>query len=136
MENTNEILNPEGEQKLLEMALTGMNYEFIKEMLVKPLAPVILEKQITELVETDELDEETSTPVMKQETRTEMVEANFKKGVVLAIPSGYIWQDPNNHPEVGDIVVYGIRRAIDFDLFRDSQLINPYDVVAFVKKNY
>jgi len=41
--------------------------------------------------------------------------------------------DEHNHPEVGDIIAYPRKSAIDFDLFKDSQLVNPYNVVAYIK---
>lgn len=40
----------------------------------------------------------------------------------------------NNHPEVGD-TVNPAKTAAYFDLFKDSQLVNPYNVVAFIKKS-
>ena len=69
-----------------------------------------------------------SRPVNKEKVLT-----TFRKGIVLRLPSGYQWQDENNHPEVGDVVAYPRKASIDFDLFKDSQLVNPYNVVAFVK---
>ena len=35
--------------------------------------------------------------------------------------------------KVGNLIVYPSKFAKDFDLFKDSQLVKPYDVVALVK---
>lgn len=51
------------------------------------------------------------------------------KGIVLSIPIG-----TDSTIKVGDTIVYPKKFAKDFDLFKDSQLVKPYDVVAKVVK--
>lgn len=121
------------DKELLNTVLSKLEFQFIKDILVKPLPDEYVEKEITKPVNTGETDEN-GYQITDAETVTEKVPTVFKKGIVLAIPSNYQWADPNNHPEIGDIVAYSRKSTIDFDLFKDSQLVNPYNVVAFIKK--
>ena len=62
--------------------------------------------------------------------KTLLVEqSDFAKGIVLSIPIG-----TDSTIKVGDTIVYPKKFAKDFDLFKDSQLVKPYDVVAKVVK--
>lgn len=121
------------DKALLDTVLSKLEFQFCKDMLVKPLEDEYVEKEITKPVNTGEVDEN-GYQITDSETVVEKVPTIFKRGIVLAIPSGYQWQDAENHPEVGDIVAYPRKSAIDFDLFKDSQLINPYNVIGFIKK--
>ena len=56
------------------------------------------------------------------------MESDFAKGIVLAIPTSV-----ESSISVGDVIVYPKKFAKEFDLFKDSQLVKPYDVVAKVK---
>lgn len=118
---------------LLDQVLEKLDYEVCKDMLVKPLPDEYIEKEIVKPVDTGMKDTDGYT-MSDTETVKETVLTTFKKGIVLRIPSKYTWMDENNHPEVGDIVAYPRKSAIDFDLFKDSQLVNPYNIVAFIKK--
>lgn len=118
---------------LLDQVLEKLEYEVCKDMLVKPLPDEYIEKEIVKPVDTGTKDTDGYT-VSDTETVKETVLTTFKKGIVLRLPSGYTWLDENNHPEVGDIIAYPRKSAIDFDLFKDTQLVNPYNVVAFIKK--
>lgn len=118
---------------LLDQVLEKLDYEVCKDMLVKPLPDEYIEKEIVKPVDTGMKDTDGYT-MSDTETVKETVLTTFKKGIVLRIPSNYTWMDENNHPEVGDIVAYPRKSAIDFDLFKDSQLVNPYNIVAFIKK--
>lgn len=124
--------DPQEDQALLDMVLSRMEYEFQRDMLVKPLPEEYIEKEVTKPVETGKKDEN-GFPVHDTETTVESTLANFRKGIVLAIPSGYQWQDTTNHPLVGDIVAYSRKGAVDFDLFKDTQIVNPYNVVGWIK---
>lgn len=62
-------------------------------------------------------------------THTKEVESDFAKGIVLSIPTS-----TDSTIKVGDTIVYPKKFAKDFDLFKDSQLVKPYDVVAKVVK--
>lgn len=118
---------------LLKQVVEKVEYTFTRDILVKPLPEEFVEKEITEPVATGKKDKD---GIDQYETKSEIkkVPTYFRKGVVLAIPTGYEWQDKDNHPEVGDLVAYPNKVATSFDLFKDSQLVNPYNVVAFIKQ--
>ena len=113
------------EDKILETVLNRLNYKFLKDVLVKPLEPIMVTKEFTEQVPTGEVDEEGFN---KYETKTETkeVESDWATGIVLALPTCVA------EPEfkVGDKVVYNKKFSKDFDLFKDSQLVKPFDVIA------
>ena len=109
------------EDKVLETVVNGLEYSFEKDILVKPLAPIMVTKEYTEQIPTGEKDE--------VKTHTKEVESDFAKGIVLSIPTG-----ADSTIKVGDTIVYPKKFAKDFDLFKDSQLVKPYDVVAKVVK--
>lgn len=119
-----EVVN---EDKVLETVVNGIKYTFFRDVLVKPLAIKMLSKEVVTQVPTKEVDEEGFN---KYETVTEVkeVESIYGTGIVLSIPGGI-----DMSFKVGDTVVYNRRNAIDFDLFKDSQLIKPYDIIAIVK---
>lgn len=123
-----------GDKAILDTVLDKLDYQFVRDMLVKPLADLKVTKEVTEMVP-KEGTEQNAYPTLEPKTEVKEVEAFFKTGVVLALPSNYTWPDPENHPEVGDIVAYSRKGLIDFDLFKDSQVVNPYNVVAFIRKS-
>lgn len=121
------------EQKnILDTVISGLIYIPTKDMLVKPLEDEYVEKEITKPVATGEKDEN-GFEITESETITGKVLTTFRKGIVLCLPEGYEWPSEGVHPEVGDVVVFARRYGTDFDLFKNSQLVNPYNVVAFVK---
>ena len=79
------------EDKVLETVVNGIKYTMLKDVLVKPLEPVMVTKEITEQIPTC------------------LTECEYK---------------------VGDTIVYNKKFAKDFDLFKDSQLVKPYDIIA------
>lgn len=115
------------EDKVLETVINGIEYTFEKDILVKPLDPIKVTKEYTEQIPTGEKDEDGFN---KYETKTETkeVESDFAKGIVLALPTSIELK-----LQIGNTIVYPKKFAKEFDLFKDSQLIKPYDVVAVVK---
>lgn len=115
------------EDKVLATVVNGIKYTFFKDVMVKPLAIKMISKEVVTQVPTKEVDEDGFN---KYETVTEVkeVESIYGTGIVLSIPGGI-----DMSFKVGDTVVYNRRNAIDFDLFKDSQLIRPYDIIAIVK---
>lgn len=118
--------------KILDTVVKGIDFIPTKELIVKPLKDEYVKKEITKPINTGKKDEH-GYEINDSETVKEKVLTTFKKGIVLKVPSGYQWPDNDNHPEVGDVVCYARKHAIDFDLFKDSQLVNPYNVVAYIK---
>ena len=113
--------------KVLETVVEGIEFTFEKDILVKPLEPIMVTKEWEEQIPTGEQDEEGFN---KYETKkhTKEVESDFAKGIVLSIPTVV-----ETTVKIGDTIVYPKKFAKDFDLFKDSQLVKPYDVVAKVK---
>lgn len=116
------------EDKVLETVVNGLEYSFEKDILVKPLNPIMITKEYTEQIPTREKDEEGFNKY-ETKTHTKEVESDFAKGIVLSIPTG-----ADSTVKVGDTIVYPKKFAKDFDIFKDSQLVKPYDVVAKVIK--
>ena len=120
----NEVVS---EDKVLATVVNGIKYTFFKDVMVKPLAIKMISKEVVTQVPTKEVDEDGFN---KYDTVTEVkeVESSYGTGIILSIPDGL--ETPFT---VGDTVVYNRRHAVDFDLFKDSQLIKPYDIIAIVK---
>lgn len=112
---------------VLETVIEGIEYTFEKDILVKPLEPVIITKEYEEQIPTGEQDEEGFNKY-EVKKHTKEVESDFAKGIVLAIPTSI-----ECSVSVGEIIVYPKKFAKAFDLFKDSQLVKPYDIVAKVK---
>ena len=114
--------------KVLETVISGIEYTFTKDILVKPLEPIMVTKEYEEQIPTGETDEEGFNKY-EVKKHTKEVESDFAKGIVLSVPTtdGITFQP-------GDTVIYPKKFAKDFDLFKDSQLVKPYDIVAKVKQ--
>lgn len=114
------------EDKVLETVVNGLTYLPLNDILVKPLAPTMITKEVTEAVGTGEKDLD---GYEKFDTKTEVkeVESDWREGVVLAMPDHM-----NEHTNfvVGDVIVYNKKFAKEFDLFKDSVLVKLYDCVA------
>lgn len=114
------------EKTVLDTVLEGLTYTPLKDILIKPLAPIVLKKEVTEAVGTGEKDVD---GYEKFETKTSVkeVESDWREGIVLAIA-----EELTNivNFAVGDTVVYNKKFAKDFDLFKDSVLVKAYDIIA------
>ena len=118
------------EDKVLETVINRLEYTFTKDVLVKPLPPVKINKEITEQIPTGEKDE---NGYQLYDTKTEVkeVDSEWAIGIVLSLPTDIA---VDNVPfKVGDTVVYNKKFAKDFDLFKDSQLVKNYDIIALKK---
>ena len=109
----------------------GLKYSFLKDLLVKPLPPQMIEKVVTTQIPTGETDEAGfNLYETKEEIKSE--EADYREGIVISLPSTL---DPSTLGfGIGDTVVFHKRYPAYFDLFRDSMIIKPYDVIAVIKK--
>lgn len=116
------------ENKILDAVINGINYTMLKDVLVKPLGPIMVTKEITEQIPTGEKDEDGFN---KYETKVETkeVESEYSTGIVLKIPTCLT----ECEYKVGDTIVYNKKFAKDFDLFKNSQLVKPYDIIAITK---
>ena len=109
----------------------GLKYSFLKDLLVKPLPVQMIEKVITTQIPTGETDEAGFNLYETQE-EIKSEEADYREGIVISLPSTL---DPSTLGfGIGDTVVFHKRYPAYFDLFRDSMIIKPYDVIAVIKK--
>lgn len=132
MEDTFGVVAGQGEEletvdqgKVLESVLAEIPYSFTKDVLIKPLAPIKVQKEVIKHKPNGKRDENGFEEYDVEKTMEE-VEATFREGIVLRMPV-----DLQNRPyNVGDTVVFPIKAAGYFDLYRDSMLVRDYDIVA------
>ena len=113
------------EDKVLETVVNGITWNMLKDVLVKPLAPIMVTKEFTEQIPNGKVDENGFNEYDTQ-TETKEVESDWATGIVLKIPTN------NTDPQfkVGDTIAYNKKFAMYFDLVKDTQLVKPYDIVA------
>lgn len=116
------------EDKVLNTVVEGLEYTMLKDLLVKPLEPIKVKKEFTEQIPNGKVDENGFNEY-DTKTETKEVESDFSKGIILALPAEVEY----NSLRIGDTIVYNKKFAKYFDLFKDSQLVKPYDVIAIVK---
>lgn len=114
--------------KVLETVVNDIKYTFEKDFLVKPLDPIMIEKVFTTQIPNGKKDEEGNNLYDTKEEK-KSVESDFEKGIVIGIPTVY-----DGSITLGDTVVYPKKFAKEFDLYKDSKLIKPYDIVSVAKK--
>jgi len=125
------------QSKLAQSISEKIPYQFADHFLVKPLPPIMVQKEFEEPdTDTPEVkkDENGVAAIDYNETKktTKEVEANYKKGVVLGIPTSYKNIDGSRTAsldiKIGDIVVYKYGQY--FDILKDTMIIRTYDIVA------
>lgn len=109
-------------------------------VLVKPLETVILTKEVTEIDEeatkearikakkdAEESGDPLEWPEAVTKTITKEVESELRIGLVLAYgeEEGKVTKPPY---EIGDKIVYHNREAVLFELFKDSVLLQRYNI--------
>ena len=113
------------EDKVFETVVIGITWNMLKDVLVKPLAPIMVTKEFTEQIPNGKVDENGFNEYDTQ-TETKEVESDWATGIVLKIPTNIT--DPQF--KVGDTIAYNKKFAMYFDLVKDTQLVKPYDIVA------
>lgn len=124
------------DQKLLEDVVNSIPYDSIKHVLVKPLDPIQVQREIVKPTgEFEDVvdDNGVKSAVEKFDTVVETVDSGWRTGIVLQIPKYLSEGETKPAFKIGDIVVFPARTASYFDLFKDSMFINSYDVVAIKK---
>lgn len=116
------------EDKVLETVVSSVKFTFEKDFLVKPLEPTMIKRKYTEQIPNGKKDEEGNNLYDTKEVVKEE-ESDFEKGIVISIPTVY-----DGSITCGNIVVYPKKFAKEFDLFKDSKLVRPYDIIAIEKK--
>ena len=108
--------------------IEAMNLPFktIDTVLIKPLAVEKVTKTFMQPNEKGKVDKKTNASLAEFKEVTKEVDSIFRKGIVLALPI-----NSKELPyQVGDCVVYRASLGVDFDMFKDSQLIRMYDILA------
>lgn len=113
------------EDKVLETVVNGITWNMLKDVLVKPLAPIMVTKEFTEQIPNGKVDENGFNEYDTQ-TETKEVESDWATGIILQVPSNLT----DTQYKVGDTIVYNKKFAMYFDLVKDTQLVKPYDIVA------
>lgn len=132
-------LNLEDTKKLAKSIEKGIRFELAKEFLVKPLPRKKIKKSFVVPVksETQTGKDKNGVDAVDYDTAEEVkeVDSMYSEGVVLKVPITYISQKNDekfndNLPdiEVGDVIVYNYGKY--FDLFKDTQIVSMYDIVA------
>lgn len=127
--------------QLAEDISSKIKFEFAREFLVKPLEPVMVKKEFSKPVPKDapKQDKDGVEAIDYDEVETEVkeVESDFKRGVILKVPTEFICQkaDEKYGPslldlKVGDIVLYPSRAGRWFDQVKDSQFVRVFDIIA------
>ena len=124
-------VNEAGDQAIAQSINDGLKYVLLKDLLIKPLPIKQIEKVITTQVPTGAVGEDGCNEYEVEE-ETKKVDSDYMEGIVISIPPtldrallGYT---------IGDTVVFHRRVPAYFDLFKDSMLVKPYDIMAVVKK--
>lgn len=128
--------NEKIDQGLVAQSISDkITYEFRDFFLVKPLDPVKVKKEFSK-PKTDKApvkDKNGIEAVDFEDVETEIKEVNsdFRKGIVLKIPT-YFKNDPevNESIKIGDVIVFSETAGRPFDLLKDSKLVRYYDVIA------
>lgn len=129
---------------LAEDVSSKITYEFVDCFLVKPLDVIKVKKEFSKPVsEKKPTADENGVEAVdydKVETEVKEVDSDFRKGIVLKVPTSYsraMGDDKVNSAmtrvNVGDVVLFRERSASFFDLLKDSRLIRYYDIVAIEK---
>lgn len=118
------------EDKILKTVVDSLEYEMLVDVLVKPLPVDMITKEVLEPRPTgkkvkDELGLEVEE-LGEPEKVIKEVESNFRKGIVLALPS--TWND--DRIKIGDTVIFPKNQAIYFDLYKDSMLVKGYTLIS------
>ena len=103
------------------------------KVLVKPLDPIKIEKEFTELDESKNKNKKKGMDGDTMDTKKtkKTVNANVRKGVVLALPQIDKNEKVRFPIEVGDTIVYYDKSSMQtFDLYRDSILMNKYEILG------
>lgn len=114
---------------LLDSVIAGLNYKPCKELLVKPLPANMVQKEFTVPVETGEVDEE-GFKSYDTEVEVQEVESSLREGIILAVPDQF-----KDTYMIGQHIVFPMKYAYSFDLFKDALLVKAHDIIGWVLTN-
>ena len=126
---------------LAESVSDKVKFQMLKQFLVKPLDPIMVEKEFSTPVAKPETKDDNGIEASDYDevtTEIKTVESDYRKAVVIKIPIEYerLMKDekfPAPEIKVGDIIIYRARVQVYFDLLKDTQIVAPYDIIAIEK---
>lgn len=130
------------QSQLAESIAKSIPYEFYDMFLVKPLDPVKVKKEFSKPV-TNDVPKKDANGIEAQdfdevETEVKEVDSNYRKGVIIKVPTSYKAQleDPDLSKYIrleykpGMIVLFKDTCGSTFDLVRDTRLLKTYEIVG------
>ena len=129
------------QSQLAQDVSNKISYEFLDFFLVKPLDPIKVKKEFDKPVpakdqKAKDADEKDIVDYDKVETEVKEVESEYRKGVILKVPTSYsCTEHPHSNLKVGDVVLFRYRASTEFDLLKDARLINHFNILAYVNDN-
>lgn len=124
--------------KLSEHVSSNIPYELLTSYLVKPLPKTVVKKVVTDKV-TDPSDKPDENGVMpyKLEEREVEGESEYVEGVVLKIPKlmkNSSKEEVYNKFNIGDHILFLDRSAAPFDLYKNTVIVRPHDIIGEVNR--
>lgn len=121
---------------LAEDVSKKIKIEFRNQFLVKPLDPVMIEKEFSKPVPKAETKDDNgieATDYDEVEKEIKSVPSDYRKGVVIKIPYEFKNNESANPIKIGDIIIYKEGTGRWFDLCKDTQLIDMYAIIGVEK---
>lgn len=128
------------DRKIAEDLNKKITSTFLRYFLVKPLDLKKVKKTFTTPVtkEVSKKDGVEANDYDEVKTEVKEVDSDWREGVVIKVPAEYRKLIDNGTAPVivpGDRVIYKDRAAQYFDLYKDSQLVAQFDIVAIENDN-
>ena len=121
-------MNKIADQVILDSVVAGLPYKMCKELLVKPLPVTMVKREMIVPVETGEHDADTGANEYDTKKEIREVESSLREGIILAVPDV-----AKNDFKIGEHIIFPMKYAYPFDLFKDSLLVKVHDVLAYVQ---
>ena len=121
------------QSELAKDVASKIKIEFFDYFLVKPLEPIKVKKEFSKPVSTGTPTEDANGVKAEDfdsvETEVKEVNSDYRKGIVLKLPTYY----DKTEVKVGDVVVFRDAAGLRFDLVKDSRLLRLYDILGAEK---
>jgi len=136
IENKIQELNVENvdNSTLANIVAEKVGYEFARHILIKPLDVQKVYKTLTVPEDSGEKSED-GEPIMQMTIKEIETESILRTGVVISTPSTMKANEnkiAGLEIKTGDVIVFPKTRMMDFDLFKDTALVEPFDVIGIV----
>jgi co-chaperonin GroES (HSP10) len=117
---------------LAAVVASKVGYAFAKHIIIKPLDVQKVYKTLTVPEDSGEKDED-GEPIMQMTIKEIETESILRTGVIIALPASVRTNDnkiAGLELSIGDTIVFPKTRMMDFDLFKDTALVEPFDVLG------